>query len=170
MKNLAGVELALSLLYQTGMSTALELVYQYRQLAGKCEQSGLSMEEIHVMNAIESIFADRSSAKAKRQFGREPVSLTATLRGRKGADAVSIDNLAPGGLVCVRAPYFDEGETVEVVIDDAQCNLSYRFKAIVTWLDDDVEGDYILGLQFVGTPVLLRFGPNGQMIEVAHAA
>ncbi len=152
------------------MSTALDLVYQYRQLAGKCELNGLSMDEIHSMNAIEALFSTRGQDNPHRRFARERVSLAATLRARGHCDPVVIDNLAPGGLVCVRAPYFRDGETVEVVIDDAECRLSYRFKAEVAWLADDDQGDCIVGLRFVGTPVLLRFGANGQVPGVARAA
>jgi hypothetical protein len=151
------------------MTTALELVYRYRQLAGKCDVCGLSMEEIDLMNTIESLFAERGSQP--RKFTREDVDLPATLRGRGNADPVRIENLAPGGLVCQRAPYLDEDEIVEVVIDDAECGLSYRFKARVTWIrEDHTSDDYTMGLQFLGQPVLLRFSQARADDAVANAA
>jgi hypothetical protein len=150
------------------MSTALDLVYQYRQLAGKCEISGLSMDEIDLMNTIESLF--RETAHHARQFAREQVSLTARVRGRGHVDTVRVNELAPGGVTCQRAPYLERDELVEVVIDDVECALSYRFKARVTWIEADKDGDdYTMGLQFVGQPVLLRY-TVGKVPVVANAA
>jgi len=153
------------------MSTALDLVYQYRQLAGKCETRGLSMEEIVLMQTIEAFFAKNESEPTLRRFAREPVELTAVLRARGHRDSVRIDNLAPGGLVALHAPYFEDGDVVEVVVDDAECSLSYRFKAVVTWLHDEPEGDFTLGLCFVGTPLLLRYSTGAaQPAQVVDAA
>ncbi|RMH41786.1 MAG: hypothetical protein D6689_10060, partial [Deltaproteobacteria bacterium] len=51
-------------------------------------------------------------------------------------------------------------DTVDVVIDDDECGLSYRFKARVTWVRADAAtDDYVVGLAFVGAPVLLRYAP-----------
>ncbi|RMH42264.1 MAG: hypothetical protein D6689_08735 [Deltaproteobacteria bacterium] len=151
----AGTVLALP---RATMTTALELVYRYRQLAGKCDTCGLTMDEIDLMTTIESLF--RGGGADGRRFSREPVSLTATLRGRGHSDVVTVDNLAPGGLVCQRAPYYATDDTVDVVIDDDECGLSYRFKARVTWVRADADtDDYVVGLAFVGAPVLLRYAP-----------
>jgi len=164
------VVVALHLLYQTGMSTALELVYQYRQLAGKCETCGLTMDEIDVMTTIEALFRNRRDAAPPRRFAREPVDLHARLRGRGHTDHVHIDNLAPGGLVCSHAPYFERGDTIEVVINDPECALSYRFKAVVSWVRDDRGDDFELGAQFVGQPVLLRYARADSVDDIATAA
>src|SRR5688572_28722359 len=42
---------------QQGMTTALELLYEYRHLMGKCRSSaGLDMDEIQAVDAIEALF------------------------------------------------------------------------------------------------------------------
>jgi len=154
------------------MSTALELVYQYRQLAGKCDTCGLDMEEIDLMTTIEALFKDRGRGDMPRRFARESVDLAASLRGRGHVDEVRIDNLAPGGLVCQHAPYYEEDDTVEIVIEDQECSLSYRFKAKVTWVrEEPASDDYTLGVRFIGQPVLLRYAPGPDTDEeVANAA
>jgi len=143
------------------MSTALELVYQYRQLAGKRDTCGLTMDDIDLMTTIESLFRSAGAATTRR-FDREPVDLVAVLRARGCQDPIHIGDLAPGGLVCTGAPYVEPGDVVEIVIDDAECSVSYRFKAKVTRLEDEPDGDFTLGLAFVGAPLLLRYSPSGR--------
>ncbi len=144
------------------MSTALELVYQYRHLLGKCEVgTGLTMEEIEALQTIEAVFAaDRSADtdlwQTRRSFSRWEVDLRAELRGNRLADEVRIVDLNPSGMVVRSAPYAERGQTVEIVIDDSELSLSYRFKAVVSWLRDDTDDDFSLGLELVGTPVLVR--------------
>jgi hypothetical protein len=151
------------------MSTALELVYRYRQLAGKCDVCGLSMDEILLMDTIESLF--REGGQHARKFARERVAIDATLRGRKHTDTIRINDLAPGGLECIRAPYYEAGDEVEVVIKDEECSLSYRFKAVVTWMREENDSDdYRMGLKFVGAPVLLSYAPSRDEAAVAEAA
>ncbi len=151
------------------MSTALELVYRYRQLAGKCDVCGLSMEEILLMDTIESLF--REGGQHARKFARERVNIDATLRGRRHTDAITISDLAPGGLECIRAPYYEKGDEVEIVIADDECDLSYRFKAVVTWLREQHDSDdYRLGMKFVGAPVLLSYTSSRDEAVAAEAA
>jgi hypothetical protein len=159
------------------MSTALELIYQYRQLSGKCESgAGLEVEEIEVLIAIEALFDRRaggSGARAadslwpcQREFVREQVDLRAMLRSHRLADPVRVCALGPGGLVCRSAPQVEDGESVEIVIDDRELSLSYRFKGVVSWSRDDDEGA-VLGIRFVGTPLLVRYGPPPSVSEDA---
>lgn len=148
------------------MSTALNLVYQYRQLLGKCDSSaGLEFEEIEALTTIESFFARNSRGgdsdlwACRREFIRENVDIEAWLRGPKVADKVRVINLSPDGMVTAHAPYVEEGTVLEVIIDDAELSLSYRFKAEVTWRRPDPNDDYTLGFRLVGTPVLVHYGP-----------
>ncbi len=151
------------------VSTALELVYRYRQLAGKCDLCGLSMDEILLMETLESLFRERG--QYPRKFARERVDIDATLRGRKHTDRIKISDLAPGGLECIRAPYYEKGDEVEVVIADEECSLSYRFKAVVTWMREQHDSDdYRMGLKFVGAPLLLSYAPSRAEAAVAEAA
>jgi len=147
------------------VSTTLELVYQYRFLRGKCEAGrGLTVDEIDALSAIESLFSTRDADDLWecRSHAREKVALAAQLRNRQLADAVRIVDLAPGGMVCRGAPYVEEGAALEVIIDDREIGLSYRFRARVAWRGDDDDDDYRLGLELVGTPVLVRFRAAGE--------
>jgi hypothetical protein len=147
------------------VSTALELVYQYRFLRGKCEAGrGLSVDEIEALGAIESLFSSKADPAEPRSHARETVDLPAQLRNRSLADRVRVVELAPGGMVCARAPYVDPGTALEVVIDDREVGLSYRFRARVTWQRDDGD-DYVIGLELVGTPVLMRFRASTDDVE-----
>ena len=121
------------------------------------------------MNAIESLFRARESRRSgrPRKFERERVDLSASLRGRGHVDAVNIADLAPGGMVCHNAPYLEEGDTVEIVVDDGECSLSYRFKAQVSWVRDEEES--AVGLSFVGVPLLLRFSQTERRVTEADA-
>lgn len=141
---------------------ALDLVYQYRKLVGKCEAGlGLDVDEILTLTTIESAFApDPQSRPDERRFRRDRVDTTCRVRGIPGLnDRVRMTEIGPGGLVCRHAPYVDEGAIVEVVIDDGEVNLSYRFYARVAWMREDVGDDFALGLEFVGLPLLVHYGP-----------
>ena len=142
---------------------SLDLVFQYRTLVGKCEAGrGLDFDEIDEITAIEAAFAptdDDLRAREGRRFRRESVDIEAVLKGGPLNDKVKITELSPGGLVCRAAPYADEGQTLEVVIEDIPRSLSYRFKARVQWLRDDINDDFQLGLELIGTPVLVHHGP-----------
>jgi hypothetical protein len=163
------------LLIHVLVSTALELVYQYRQLAGKREFRGLTMDDIDVMNTIEWLFGHGLDCSAglfaEREFARAPVNLVATLRSRGLEDQVLISDMGPGGLVCRRGPHVPPNETIEVVIDDKECALSYRFKAQVVWMSYEAGGDCTLGMRFIGQPLLLRFfaAPRRHTVHKAQA-
>jgi hypothetical protein len=163
------------------VSTALELVYQYRFLRGKCEAGrGLSVDEIEALHAIEHLFSSGNDPAESyfegRQHAREKVDLAAQLRNRTLSDKVRIVELAPGGMVCSGAPYVDEATMLEVVVDDREVGLSYRFRAKVAWRRDDGDEDYVIGLELVGTPVLMRFraatdpGDGGEQFDAATTA
>jgi hypothetical protein len=139
---------------------SLDLVYRYRTLLCKCEAgAGLSFDEIDALTQIEASFASGEPAKDGRRWKRLAVDLHAMMRGGDLNDRVRVAELAPGGLVVRGAPYVDEGMQIEVVIDDVQLALSYRFKARVQWLREDAGDDFALGLELVGSPVLVHYGP-----------
>jgi hypothetical protein len=135
----------------------VEVVFQYRTLMGKCELGvGLDWDEIEQITAIESAFeptSDDRRMKAGRRFRREPVKMTALLRGDRINDRVDVIEIGPGGLVVRNAPFVSRGEHVEIVITDG--DNSYRFSAVGIWLKDDGD-DYRVGLALVGMPVCLH--------------
>lgn len=139
------------------MGTTLELVYTYRQLLGRCQLgTGLDFDDIEVLLSIEALFTQQTSQENQRLHG-ERVDLRAVIRNRALHDEVSIVSLSPGGCVAAAAPYADEGDLLEVIFEDDERGLSYRFKARVSWLGDDDNDDFTLGLEFVGTPLLVRY-------------
>lgn len=135
----------------------VEVVFQYRTLIGKCDLGvGLDWDEIEQMTAIESAFeptADDRRMKAGRKFRREPVKLTALLRGDRINDRVDVTEIGPGGVVVRHAPFIAHGEQVELVLDDG--TKSYRFRAEGVWMKDDGD-DYKVGLALIGMPVCLH--------------
>jgi len=140
--------------------SSLDLVFQYRTLVGKCESGvGLDFDEIDLLTRIEAAFAPTEEARDDRRFRRVAVEMEAMVRGGDLNDKVVLSELAPGGLVVRQAPYIDEGMQIEVVIDDPDADLSYRFKARVQWLREDVHDDFALGLELIGVPVLIHYGP-----------
>jgi len=140
----------------------LDLVYQYRKLVGKCDAGlGLDVDEIISLTALEAAFApDPGARPSERRFRRDPVDVTCRLRGIAGLnDAVRVTELGADGLVCRQTPYIDEGKVIEVVFDDPEVDLSYRFYARVTWMREDIGDDFAIGLEFVGLPLLIHYGP-----------
>jgi hypothetical protein len=135
----------------------VEVVFQYRTLIGKCDLGvGLDWDEIEQMTAIESAFepsADDRRMNAGRRFRRQPVNLTALLRGDRINDRVEVVEIGPGGLVVRGAPFVAHGEHVEIVVEDG--DRSYRFGAEGVWMKDDGD-DYKIGLELVGMPVCLH--------------
>jgi hypothetical protein len=146
----------------------VDLVYQYRTLAGRCELgTGLEFDDIDQLTLLEAQFrpgTDDLYARDGRRHRREAVVLHAVVRGANLNDRVAVRDLGPGGLMLVGAPYADEGDLIEVVIDADR--KSYRFKAEVRWLADDGD-DYKVGLRFVGLPVCLSYGPAAE-IEIEN--
>ena len=139
---------------------SLDVVYRYRSLLAKCESgSGLDFDEIDALTQIEAAFASGEPTRDGRKWKRVPVELIAMIRGGDLNDRVKVAELAPGGLVVRGAPYVDEGMQIEIVIDDSVHAMSYRFKARVQWLREDVGDDFALGLELVGMPVLIHYGP-----------
>jgi hypothetical protein len=136
----------------------LDLVYQYRKLLGKCESGlGLDVEEMISLTALEATFVTEESDERKHR--RDQVSFTCRLRGAEGLnDRVRVAELGPGGLVCRQTPFVEEGKLIEVVIDDPEVDLSYRFTCRVAWLREDVGDDFAVGLSFVGAPLLVHHG------------
>ncbi len=160
------------LLNMTAMRTALELVYQYRHLLGKSELgTGLSIDEIDALYTIEALFVGDHGGldvwRCTRQFAREKVDISARLRSADCDDPVRIVDIAPGGMVCRATPFVDENSTIELIVDDDELGLTYRFKAIVVWLRDDVDDDFMLGIELVGTPLLLRHGRSEHTRQIS---
>ena len=139
----------------------LDLVYQYRVLLGKCASgAGLTVDEIDQLTLLEATFAageDDLRAAEGRRFRRERVALTAVMRGGALHDAVTVSELAPGGLVLRGAPYVEAGTMVDLTIDDSDGHRSYRFKGRVQWVGDDVDDDFRLGVELTGAPVMIRY-------------
>ena len=145
------------------MPTVLELVYRYRQLMGRCETgAGMDFDQIDALAAVEAQLPAPPAIDASDWLGHQiPTAARTVLRGPRLDDEVSLINLGPVGCVCRRAPYAEEGTTVELIIGDSRIAACYRFKASVAWLADD-EDDFALGLRFVGVPVQMRYPASDQ--------
>lgn len=148
------------------MGTTVELVYQYRQLVGRCDAgTGLDFDEIDTLTTVEHLLAAQPPIGANDWRTAEAEdAIPAVLRGPRLDDDIDITHLGPRGCVCRNAPYAEEGMTVELVIADSEATVSYRFKAQVTWLDDDGD-DYALGLEFVGVPLQVRYSTARELRE-----
>lgn len=137
--------------------SAIETIFQYRTLIGKCELGvGLDWDEIQQITDIESelvLDAPAGRGRSGRRYKRQTVELSGIVRGDRINDRVAITELGPGGLVCRRSPFIARSEVVELVLelDDR----SYRFRAIGKWLKDDGD-DYQVGLAFIGVPICLH--------------
>ncbi len=150
------------------MTTALELAFKYRQLVGICESgAGLSFDDIEVVSTIESLYAVSTEDQAPLRWrdrptlGTEVVNLTALLRGPKVRDRVGVVALGPEGMVCTNAPYMADDGLYEIVFDDQELGVSYRFIGRVVWSDEVEEtGELAVELRFTGVPVLVRYGEN----------
>ncbi len=157
--------MARGLLCLRRMNTLLELVYKYRQLQAKCGSgAGVTMSEVETLCTIESLFgrhADRGNNElwsCQREFIREDVNLAGQLRSKGDIDPIDVVQIDPNGMVCSAAPYVDEGDTVELIFEDDELMITYRFKAEVKWLRDGEDDNFELGLRLVGAPLLIRHG------------
>ncbi|MEM9493614.1 MAG: hypothetical protein AAGC55_30980 [Myxococcota bacterium] len=140
----------------------MELVYKYRQLVGRCDAGiGLDFDGIDALMTLEALFAPMDPQQ--QEPDRERVSITGYLRNESLDDRVLLVSLGPNGCQCRQAPYAEEGDTVELIISDRARSLSYRFKAVVTGLRDDVNDDFALDLDFVGLPLLVHYGSCSEL-------
>ncbi|HEY8146181.1 MAG TPA: hypothetical protein VIG06_26050 [Kofleriaceae bacterium] len=138
------------------MTTALELLYEYRHLMGKCRSgAGLDMDEIQAVDAIEALFADDAKSDSA-----QPAGLTTVVRGAKLCDEVKLESILLDRLVVGGCPWVDSSAAIEVIIEDAELRLSYRFRGQVAWTRDDSKGRLSVGIELVGAPVLVRRGPR----------
>jgi hypothetical protein len=142
------------------MSPPVELVYELRQLLARCgSRAGLDMTEIEAMSSLEEELSPR---------GQLDVDMAAQLRTSKDEDRVKLVAIGARTMMVTAAPYLEPGSVVELVIDDEVSARSYRFKARVTSLDDDVNNLYKAGLELVGAPLLIRKRlKTADIIEVA---
>ena len=139
------------------MTTALELLYEYRHLMGKCRSgAGLDMEEIQAVDAIEALFADDAGTSGNG----EPRGLTTVVRRGGLCDEVRLESILLDRLVVAGCPHVEASAPIEVMIDDPELLLSYRFRGTVAWTRDDGKGRLAVGIELVGTPVLVRRGPK----------
>jgi hypothetical protein len=140
------------------MSTALELLYEYRHLMGKCRSgAGLDMDEIQTVDAIEALFGQAPSSEDAR-------GLTTVVRSSKGklCDEVHLDAILLDRVVLKGCPWVEAPVALEVIIEDPELRLSYRFKGVVAWTREEGEGLLTVGVELCGVPVLVRRGPRSE--------
>lgn len=140
------------------MSTALELVYEYRHLMGKCRVgAGLSMDEIEAVEAIEGLFAVGATPFEQRAGG-----LSATLRGgpNKLWDKVQLASAELDRIAVRVTALLEPGSPVELLVEDEELRLSYRFRTRIASVQGDPAGGYKVVLELVGLPLLVRRGPK----------
>jgi hypothetical protein len=142
--------------YSAKMSTALELVYEYRYLMGKCRAgAGLSMDEVEAVEVIEGLFAG-GPAPFERAGG-----LSASVRGGRLCDRVELVTADLDQVAVHLAAFVEPGAALELSIDDSELRLSYRFKCRVLSVDEDLpRGRQKVVLALLGAPLLIRRGPR----------
>ena len=87
---------------------------------------GANERDIRAYEAAYASTYDFESVQVR--FRREAVRLPAVVRGGKLHDAITVDDIGPGGMVCSDAPYAELDNTVKIVIDDVKLGLTYHFK------------------------------------------
>lgn len=140
------------------MSTALELVYEYRHLMGKCRAgAGLSMDEIEAVEAIEGLFAVGATPFEQRAGG-----MSATLRGgpKKLWDKVELLSAELDRIAVRMTACLEPGGLVELLVEDEELRLSYRFRSRVVAVDEEPDGTWKVSIELFGLPLLLRRGPH----------
>lgn len=141
------------------MSELLDFLYRCRLAIAKCEAGGeLDMDEIQLLGA------------AEQRLSRARVRARALLRGHDLNDWADVHLLGTGGLLCRGCPPAQEGQLLDVVLDDEERRLSYRFKARVTWAAFTEEEGIELQLTFEGAPLLVRKNPLGERVPDVVAA
>ena len=144
------------------MSTAFAIVYQYRQLQAKCESHlGLSLDEIEQLSTLRDELVDYRAAEAQGELRSGRASKTFN-------DPVSVLAIGLETALCAGAPYFDEGQAVELRVRDG--GHSYRIAARVEWQVERDDDSYDIGLELVGAPVLVRHRQPTWTEEIASAA
>lgn len=139
------------------MSTALELVYEYRALLGKSRAgAGLSMDEIETVEAIEGLFAVGAVLL-------ETSGLVATVRGgpRRLADKVELVSVGLSRVAVKAAAFLEPGARLELMVEDEELRLSYRFMGAVQSIHGDPSAPaHDVTFELVGVPLLVRRGPR----------
>jgi hypothetical protein len=156
------------------MSTALELVYEYRHLMGKCRNgAGLTLDEIEAVEAIEGLFAPGASPFEGQNSGLA-ARLTAILRGgpRQLWDKVELISAQLEHLVLRAAAVLETGAVVELQVEDDELRLSYRFKGrVISFAEDrgvSVPSHRVV-LELIGLPLLVRRGPRSPKPDPRNA-
>jgi hypothetical protein len=144
------------------MIALLEQLYEYRRLLGRCgSDDGLEMGEIQQLAALDAQLA--ASLDQPR-----PRDVIAVVRGASSDDRVKLVDLCHTTMTIAACPFLDIGAKLDVMIDDEERALSYRFKARVLRFELDGSGNRIT-LELVGAPLLLRRRQRTAEL-VAHAA
>jgi hypothetical protein len=146
------------------MSTALELVYEYRRLMGKCwAGSGLSMDEIEAVEAIEGLFAGGASP-----LTGVSASLSATLRGGPRHHCAGVELLSADldQLEVQATSALEAGTRIELRIEDDELRVSYRFKGrVLSMRETEPGGSHTVALELLGVPLLVRRGPKPPRLD-----
>ncbi|HKE20287.1 MAG TPA: hypothetical protein VKB80_35680 [Kofleriaceae bacterium] len=158
------------------MSTALELVYEYRHLMGKCRTgTGLTLDEIEAVEAIEGLFIPGSSPFEGQDSGLAG-RLTATLRGgrRQIWDKAELVAARLDQLELRASTYLEAGSVIELQVDDEELRLSYRFKGRVLSTGDEeatpIGSGHLVVLELIGLPLLVRRGPRSPKPDPQNSA
>lgn len=135
------------------MSDILDFIYRYRLTVAKCEVGGeLDMDEIQLLDAA-----------GERRL-RGGIEARALLRGPDLNDWAEVHEIHTSGLLCRGCPPVEEGRLLDLVLDDEERRLSYRFKARVSWAAITEDEGIELGLTFEGAPLLVRKNPLGERV------
>src|SRR5690606_11257706 len=139
-RGIAPRPVALALLRRQVMSL-VEQVDELRRLLMRCTSGdGLEMAEIEEMTALEATLLAMTQAGRSGPGPQVAAdALEARLRAGKAEDPGEVLALGPRAMTMTRAPYVEPGTLVELVIDEGALRRSYRFKARVMTLADDVD-------------------------------
>lgn len=153
------------------MTTALELVYEYRHLMGKCTTGvGLDMDEIQAVDTIEALFAEARGGTSDLVTGREALAAVMRSEGGRVSDRVDVLSLRPDEFVVRGCFWLDSGAPVELRFDDDELLLSYRFRGRVIRTTDETGGLLTAHIRLIGVPVLVRRGPRSEASIAAGRA